>query len=114
MRLKFHITEKEYTDGVVTKETDKDLTEYDSVILSIKYFDGIVDYDGTIDNWQGGDGNSYVVFELLSEDTAGKSGKIEAEIWGVKDGFQKNRLNTDMIQGEILHSLKIPQWNVND
>ena len=113
MRLKFHITDKIYTDGVLTNETDKDLTDYDKVILSIKYYDGIVDYEGTIDNWQWGDGVAYVIFELFSEDTAGKSGKIEAEIWGVK-GVQKNRLNTDTIKGEILHSLKIPQWIVND
>lgn len=113
MRLKFHITEKEYTDGVLTKETDKDLTDYDSVILSIKYFDGIVDYDGTIDNWAGGDGVSYVVFELFSEDTTGKSGKIEAEIRGIK-WVQKNRLNTETIKGQVLHSLKIPVWTVSD
>ena len=113
MQLKFHITDKIYTDGVLTNETDKDLTEYDAVILSIKFFDGIADFEGTIDNGQGGDGNAYVVFDLYSEDTTGKSGKIEAEIWGIK-GVQKNRLNESTILGEVLHSLKIPEWIVND
>lgn len=113
MQLKFHITEKQYENGAVVSEVDKDLTEYDNIILSIKFFDGIVDFDGTIDNWQGGEGNAYVLFDIFGEDTKDKCGKIEAEIWGVK-GVQKNRLNTSTIQGEVLHSLKIPVWSVAD
>ena len=113
MQLKFHITEKEYENGAVVSEVDKDLTEYDNIILSIKFFDGIVDFDGTIDNWEGGDGNAYVLFDIFSEDTKDKCWKIEAEIWGVK-GEKKNRLNTSTIQGEVLHSLKIPVWSVAD
>ena len=113
MQLKFHITEKQYENGAVVSEVDKNLTEYDNIILSIKFFDGIEDFDGTIDNWQGGDGNAYVVFDLFSEDTKDKCWKIEAEIRGVK-WEKKNRLNTSTIQGEVLHSLKIPVWSVAD
>lgn len=108
--LEFHITEKEYTDGVLTNETDKDLTQYDKVILSIKYYDWIVDYEGVVQ-----ENTSHVIFTLLSEDTKDKCGSIQAEIWGVKnDNIQKNRLNETTIEGEILHSFKIPQWTVND
>lgn len=112
-QLKFHITEKQYENGVVVDETDKDLTEYDSVTLSIKFFDSIKDFEGTIDNWEGGDGNAYVIFDIYSEDTKDKCGKIQAEIWGVK-WVQKNRLNSETIEGEVLHSFKIPQWDVTD
>lgn len=108
--LEFHITEKEYTDGVLTNETDKDLTQYDKVILSIKFFDGIVDYEGVVQ-----ENTSHVIFTLLSEDTKNKCGKIQAELWGVKnDNIQKNRLNETTIEGEVLHSFKIPVWTVSD
>lgn len=108
--LEFHITEKEYTDGVLTNETDKDLTQYDKVILSIKFFDGIVDYEGVVQQ-----DTSHVIFTLLSEDTKNKCGKIQAELWGVKnDNIQKNRLNETTIEGEVLHSFKIPVWTVSD
>jgi len=108
--LEFHITEKEYTDGVLTNETDKDLTQYDKVILSIKFFDGIVDYEGVVQ-----EDKSHVIFTLLSEDTKNKCGKIQAELWGVKnDNIQKNRLNETTIEGEVLHSFKIPVWTVSD
>lgn len=113
-RVKFHITEKQYTNGVLTGETDVDLTQYDEVTLSIKFFDGIKEFEGTIDNWQGGEGTAYVIFDILSEDTKDKCGKIQAEIWGTKGQAQKNRLNTETIEGEVLHSFNIPQCIVND
>ena len=108
--LEFHITENEYTDGVLTNETDKDLAQYDKVILSIKFFDGIVDYEGVVQQ-----DTSHVIFTLLSEDTKNRCGKIQAELWGVKnDNIQKNRLNETTIEGEVLHSFKIPVWTVSD
>lgn len=112
-KVKFHITDKEYTDGVLTNETDTDLTQYDNITLSIKFFDGIKEFTGVVDTE--GDGNSYVNFEILSEDTTGKCWEFKAEIWGTKnDNTQKNRLNSDTIEGQVLHSFNIPQWIVND
>lgn len=107
-QLKFHITEKEYENGVVVAENDVDLTAYDKIVLVIKWFDGVEEYDGTIDNWQGGDGNAYVIFDLFSEDTKDKSGNAQADIWGLKNE-QKVRFNSFTINGEVLHSIIIPQ-----
>ena len=102
-RLKFHITEIE--DGV---ENAVDLTDYDKVVLVLKYYNEIVEVEGTVCI----EDTSYVTFDLLSEQTAGRAGKVQAEIWGIAEA-KKVRFNSFTIDGDVLHSIKIPEWVVN-
>ena len=90
-------------------ETPLDLTEYDKVILTIKYSDwNIVDIEWEVDS----EDISNVVFDLFSEATAWKSWEIRAEIRWIKDN-KKVRLS-DTMEWEILHSIKIPEWIVEE
>ena len=103
-QLEFVISEK--TDW---EETPMDLSEYDSVILTIKYADwNIVDILWTVDN----EDISDVVFDLFSESTIWKSWEVKAEIRWVKDN-KKVRLS-DTMEWKVLHSIKIPEWTVEE
>ena len=99
-RLKFHITEVE--DGV---ENGVDLGDYDKIVLVLKYYDEIVEVEGTVCI----EDASYVTFDLFSEQTAGRAGKLQAEIRGVKGADKKVRFNSFTIDGDVLHSIKIPE-----
>ena len=96
-RLKFHITE-------IGVENAVDLTTYDKVVLVLKYYDEVVEVEGTVCI----EDTSYVTFDLLSEQTAGRAGKVKAEIWGIA-GAKKVRFNSFTIDGDVLHSIKIPE-----
>lgn len=103
-QLEFEITEKINCD-----ETPMDLTEYDKVVLNIKYSnDDIVEINGSVDN----EVKSEVIFDLFSEATVWKSWDVRCEIWGIKDD-KKVRLS-DVMEWEILHSIKIPEWIVQE
>lgn len=110
-QLKFHITEKQKCSGT---ETDVDLTEFDKVLLEMRYTTWIVEYEWTIDNGEWWEGNSYVIFDIFSEATAWKVGIISCDIRGVKDWIKKLRFNEDTITWEILPSIIIPEWTAND
>jgi len=106
----FHITEK--TKSWQTSEVD--LTVYDKILLEVRYTNGVVEYEWSLEaeenTW---DIHSYVKFDLLSEATKWRSWKIRCDIWGVKDE-KKVRFNFDTIKWEILSSVKIPEWTAND
>lgn len=91
-------------------ETDVDLTDYDKVILTIKYSDwNIVDIEWEIDQE-----HKYIVtFDILSESTAWRVGKFKAEIWWIS-WAEKHRFNEETIIWEVLDSLKIPEWIVSE
>ena len=107
----FHITEK--TKSWQTNEVD--LTEYDKILLEIRFTDWIQEYEGDLDNEENTEKNlhSYVRFDLFSEQSAWRSWKVKCDIWGVKDWVKKIRFNWDTIHWEVLPSVKIPQWTVN-
>lgn len=110
-KLEFAVTEKIYENWCFTGvENPINLTQYDKVILTMKYLDWIVEYEGTVSEQE----NSHVFFDIFSEATAWKSWKVVADIWGIKWGAKKVRLNSLTLDGEILHSIKIPEWIVND
>lgn len=91
------------------QETGLDLTEYDNVILVVNYSEWtITEYTWTVD-WED---SSDVVFEILSESTVWKSWKVRAEIWGIS-GEDKVRLS-NTFEWEVLHSIKIPEWTVQE
>ena len=100
MRIKFHITEIE--DG---EESAVDLTDYDKVVLVLKYYDEIVELEGTVCI----EDSSYVTFDLFSESTKDRSGKIEADIRGLQGPDKKVRFNSFTIEGDVLHSIKVPE-----
>ena len=106
----FHITEKTKS----WQASDVDLTVYDKILLEIRYVTWIVEYQWSLENEENtaNNSNSYVKFEILSEATKWKSGKISCDIWGVKDA-QKVRFNFDTIIWEVLPSVKVPEWIVN-
>ena len=101
----FHITEK--TKSWQTSEVD--LTVYDKILLEMRYPNGVVEYEWSLENDENSSSNthSYVKFEILSEATKWKSWKIRCDIWWVK-GAQKIRFNFDTIQWEVLSSVKVP------
>lgn len=107
----FHITE--HTKSWQINEVD--LTEYDKILLEIRFTDWIEEYQWDIDIEENTEKNlhSYVRFDLFSEQSAGRSWKVKCDIWGVKDWVKKIRFNWDTIQWEVLPSVKIPQWIVN-
>jgi len=109
-QLKFHITEKLKCSGT---ESNVDLTIYDKILLEVRYIDGVREYEGVIDNGEWGEGNSYVIFDILSEATAWRTWKVSCDIWGVKNE-QKVRFNENTIQGDILPSITIPEWTASD
>ena len=110
-QLKFHITEKLKCSGT---ETDVDLTQFDKVLLEMRYITWVVEYEWVIDNWDWGEWTSYVIFDIFSEATAWKSWRISCDIWGVKDGVKKLRFNEETILWEVLPSIVIPGWTAND
>lgn len=90
-------------------ETPLDLTEYDKVILTIKYSDwNIVDIEWEVDS----EDISNVVFDLFSEATVWKTWEVKSEIRWIKDN-KKVRLS-DTMEWEVLHSIKIPEWIVEE
>lgn len=100
--LVFHVTEK----TSCWDENDVDLTEYNSVVLKIKYSDWeIVEYPWDIDST-----NKFLVtFTVLWESSTGRSGEFKAEVWWVKDA-QKHRFNKLTIIWDVLASIDIPSW----
>lgn len=102
-QLKFHITER--TSDWQTNEVD--LTEYDKILLEIRYVTGKVEYVWTVED------TSYVIFDIFSEATEGKAGRMKADVWGVK-GVKKHRFNRMTIDWEVLPSVKVPEWTVSD
>ena len=106
----FHVTEK--TKSWQTNEVD--LTVYDKVLLEVRYVNWVVEYEWTLDNEENTakNSNSYVKFVLVSESTKGRVWLIKCDIWWVKDE-QKVRFNFDTIKGQILSSVKVPEWIVN-
>lgn len=112
-QLLFHITESERTCGQSGTATNVDLTAYDKIVMEMRYIGWVVEYEWTIDNWQGGLWNSYVKFNILSEMSIWRAGFINCDIWWIK-WVQKNRFNENTIIWEILPSIVIPEWTVND
>lgn len=102
--LEFVLTEKTNWE-----ETPLDLTEYDSVVLVIKYSD---DYISEITWIIDSEDISDVVFEILSEATTWKSWKFYCEIWWLH-WEDKVRLS-ETFEWEILHSIKIPEWIIQE
>lgn len=100
-QLTFKITETA-ENGTTTPV---DLTDYDEVRLTIALGGIILDIEGEIDQ----EDDSTIIFDLLSEQTKGRSWEILADIRGLQ-GAKKIRFNKETIQGTILHSIKVPQW----
>lgn len=108
-QLKFKITE---TEDWTT--TDVDLSDYDKIILTMKYKDGIVDYEWEIvEETVGQTTKKYVVFEFLSESTAWRRWAISCDIWWVNWDW-KIRFNDETIKWQILPSIKIPEWTASE
>ncbi len=107
----FHVTEK--TKSWQTNEVD--LTVYDKILLEVRYVNWVVEYEWSLENEENTANNnhSYVKFDLLSESTKWRVWPVKCDIWGVKDA-QKIRFNFDTIKGQILSSVKVPQWIAND
>ncbi len=103
-QLKFHITQ---TENNTT--TDVDLTDYDKVLLIIRFPNMIIEILWTVDN----EDTSYVIFDLLSEQTKGRAWWIVADIRWIQ-WAKRLRFNQNTIQWVILASVKVPQWVVND
>lgn len=114
-QLKFHITETENSCGCNDgTATEVDLSEYDKIVLELRYKDLVVEYEWTIVEetvWQ--TTTKYVVFEILSTSTTGRIWLINCDIWWIKD-LSKTRFNEHTIVWEILPSIVIPEWNVNN
>lgn len=102
-QLTFHITE---TEGDTT--TDLDLTQFDRVVLEIKFVNAISEIEWEIDN----EDNSKVVFDLLSEQTQYRAWWVMADIRWIQ-WAKKLRLNSNTIYWEVLMSVKVPEWNLN-
>ena len=103
-QLKFKITE---TESWAT--TNVDLTQYEKVLITIKYSNWIVEKEWTVDDTD----HSLVVFDILSEETKWRRWKVSLDIWWVY-GEQKNRFNEDTIVWKVLPSIKVPEWVVSD
>jgi hypothetical protein len=97
-QLKFHITQTEDWNT-----TDVDLSEYEKIILTIKYNTWIVEYEWVVDSEQ----TSYVIFDILSDDTNWKKWNITCDIWWIS-WWQKNRFNDETIKWKVLPSIKVP------
>ena len=103
-QLTFHITKTEWQTT-----TDLDLTEFDEVLLIIKFINKTIELTWEIDSQD----SSKIVFDLLSEQTQGKAWWIMADIWWIQ-WAKKLRLNQNTIIWSILASVKVPEWNVNE
>ena len=105
-QLMFHITQ---TEEWLT--TDVDLTQYSKVILTIQYINWIVEIEWIVgqEQWE----HAYVTFDILSESTKWKAWKVSCDIRGIKDA-KRIRFNQNTIQGEVLSSIQVPEWNVGD
>lgn len=114
-QLKFHITETENSCGCNDwTATEVDLSDYDKIVLEVRYNNAVVEYEWEIvqeTEWQ--TTTNYVVFEILSESTIGRTWIINCDIWWIKDA-SKVRFNEYTIVGEILPSIVIPEWSVNN
>ena len=103
-QFRFHITEH----SSCWEESEVDLSNYDKLILTIKYSDwSIVDYLWEVDETK----NSIVVFDILSEATVWRVWEIKADVWWLKDN-QKHRFNEETIKWKVLNSLKVPEWDI--
>ena len=107
----FHVTEKTKSWQV----NDVDLTVYDKILLEVRYVNWVVEYEWSLENEENTANNkhSYVKFDIMSEYTEWRSWPVKCDIWWVK-GEQKTRFNWDTIRGEVLPSVKIPEWIAND
>lgn len=113
-QLKFHITESERScNGDVWTVTEVDLTTYDKIVLEMRYKNGVVEYEWVIVNEDGDTSNSNVVFTIYSESSAKRAWLISCDIWWLKDD-SKVRFNEYTINWEILPSIVIPRWDVNN
>ena len=114
-QLKFHITETENSCGCNDgSATEVDLSVYDKIVLEVRYNNAVVEYEWTvITEWEWQNAVHYVVFEILSESTVWKTWIINCDIWWLKDNA-KVRFNEHTIIWEILPSIVIPEWNVNN
>lgn len=101
-QLMFHITQ---TEEWLT--TDVDLTQYTKVILTIRYITWIVEVEWVVGQWEWE--HAFVTFDILSESTQWKAWKVSCDIWGVKNE-SRIRFNSNTIQGEVLSSIKVPEW----
>lgn len=114
-QLKFHITETENSCGCNDgTATEVDLSDYDKIVLEVRYNNAVVEYEWEIvqeTEWQ--TTTNFVVFEILSESTIGRTWIINCDIWWIKDA-SKVRFNEYTIVGEILPSIVIPEWSVNN
>ena len=79
----------------------------------MKYVWWIVQYEWTVDNWEWWLWNSYVIFDIFSEMTVWRVWIINCDIWGIK-WEKKVRFNESTIIWEILPSIIIPEWTVNE
>lgn len=113
-QLKFHITESEWTCGCDGwTATDVDLTQYDKIVLEMRYKNGVAEYEWEIVNEDGDQSNSNVVFVIYSESSVWRVWTISCDIWGIK-ADSKVRFNWHTINWEILPSIVIPEWTVNN
>lgn len=106
-QIKYHVIEK--TSEGETNEVD--LTEYDKILMEIRYSDGIREYEWEIDTEE--EENSYVLFDIFSEYTKWRAGKVRVDVRWVKDA-KRIRFNRETIIWEILPSVRVPEWNVSD
>lgn len=102
-QLTFHITQTEWSTT-----TNVDLTQYDKIILTISLWWVVLDIEWEID-WQD---SSKIIFDLLSEQTKWRCWWVQADIWWLKDA-EKIRFNLNTIQGNVLHSIKVPEWTTD-
>lgn len=100
-QLIFHVTE----ETSCWEETNVDLTAYTSVVLKIKYWVNVVEYQWTVDQT-----NKFLVtFDILWESTTWRAGEFKAEIWWI-NWAQKHRFNKNTIVWDVLASIDIPVW----
>ena len=113
-QLKFHTTESENSCGCAGwTATDVDLTDYDKIVLEMRYKNGVVEYVWEIVNEWTNESNSNVVFTIYGEATEWRVGLVSCDIWWVKDNA-KVRFNEHTINWEVLPSIVIPSWDVNN
>ena len=97
-RLRFHITKTEWQET-----TDVDLTEYDKIILCIRFVKDTVEFVWTVDE----ENHSNAIFDLFSESTKWRRWIISMDVWWLKDA-KKLRFNLNTVKWNILPSVKVP------
>jgi len=102
-QLTFHITE---TEDWTT--TNLDLTQFDKVLLVMKFSNETLEIEWTVDS----ENNYLVRFDIYSEQTKGKAGSVFVDVWWI-EWTTRLRLNRETIQWNILSSVKVPEWIVN-